>query len=258
VTVLVIFYFITRFEVSSLLFVGFQLLYNLVMTAVESQTGVAYAAHSSGYLFGIAMAFVLLGVRLLPRDPLDMLNLFHHARRRQQYRRMVSEGYSPFRNVGSAPHLAPHPAGRWVEARTVHAAATDTQAARELELRREIAAACARHDLPAAADKYLQLVQIAEDAVLARQSQLDVANQLMAGEQYPAAADAYERFLKHYRSHEHAPDIDLMLGLLYGRYLQQYDRAEQCLTLAIEKLQDARKVEMARGELQAVRNRRGL
>ncbi len=261
VTVLVILYFITTWQVSSLLFVGFQVVYNLLMTmAATAGTGggVAYAAHSSGYVFGIVLAVGLLVAKILPRDARDLLSLFSHSRRRQKYRRMVSQGYEPFRAAGPGRAGAqPSPFGRWVETKTVQSATSDTQAAREFELRRDIAAACSRHDLTTAAEKYLQLVQIADDAVLSRQNQLDVANQLMAAEQYPAAADAYERFLRHYRTYEHIADIHLMLGLLYGRYLQQHDRAEQYLLRAIEALRDARKIEMARNELQAVRHRRG-
>jgi len=261
VTVLVwIFYFITRWQVSSLVFVGFQFLYNLLMTLAESSGGVAYAAHTSGYVFGIGVALLLLVGKLLPRGPMDLPSMVEQSRRRQRYRRMVSQGYEPF--LGAGPGERPAASGpvgnsRWVETRTVHSAPTDTATTRELSLRRDIAAACARHDLPAAAGLYLQLVQIADGAVLSRQNQLDVANQLMASEQYPAAADAYERFLKHYRGYEHSGDIHLMLGLLYGRYLHRYDPAEQCLEQAIEHLRDERKVQMARDELQQVRRRRG-
>jgi hypothetical protein len=262
VTLLMIFYFITTLQVSSLLFVGFQFVYDLLMTVTDIGGGVAYAAHSSGYIFGIAVAAALLALKVLPRDAMDLLSLFKQTHRRHRYQRMVSQGYNPF--VGTGPAGAGPTRtdrggkGRWVEARTVESARPDTQAARELALRRDIAGACARHDLSAAAEKYLQLVQVADDAVLSRQNQLDVANQLMAAERYPAAADAYERFLRHYRGYEHTPDIHLMLGLTYGRYLHQYDRAEQLLQRAVEDLRDPRKVEMARAELQAVRQRRNL
>ena len=167
---------------------------------------------------------------------------------------MVSRGYDPFSHVRPARRREEK---RWVRTKTVQSAASDTAVAKELELRRAIAEACDRHDLNDAAAKYLQLVAIADDAVLSRQQQLDVANQLMAGENHPAAADAYERFLKHYENYEHRADIYLMLGLLYGRYLQQYDRAEHYLQLAVDQLRDPDKVEMARGELQTVRRRRG-
>ena len=48
-----------------------------------------------------------------------------------------------------------------------------------------------------------------------------------------------------------------MLGLIYGRYLKQYDRAEACLSRAIPDLTDAGKLEMARGELEQARRQLG-
>jgi membrane associated rhomboid family serine protease len=257
-TVLMILYYITTFQMSSLYFVGFQFLFNVLMTATGTGGNVAVAAHSAGYVFGISVGFLLLGLKLIPRDQMDLLSMLGHARRRGRYRRMVSQGYKPFQADGPAMgRLETSRYGRWVEAKSVRSEPSDTEQAREIELRQEIAAACARHDLPVAAEKYLQLVQIAEDAVLARQAQLDVGNQLMAQEQYPAAADAYERFLRHYGAYEHTCDIHLMLGLIYGRYLHQYDRAEHYLSLAVSRLGDERKTAMAQAELDAVRLRRG-
>ena len=259
VTVLIwIFYFITRHQISSLIFVGLQFLYDVLMTVGQGGGGVAYAAHTSGYVFGMSIALILLALKVLPRDPMDLPSMVSQSHRRQRYRRMVSQGYNPFVGTGpSRPEPAAPPTSRWVDTRTAHATPPDSEVAQELALRREVSEACARHDLPAAAGKYLQLVQIADGAVLSRQNQLDVANQLMASEQYPAAADAYERFLKHYGGYEHAADIYLMLGLLYGRYLHQYDRAEHYLQRALEGMGDTRKTEMARAELQQVRHRRG-
>jgi membrane associated rhomboid family serine protease len=263
-TVLMILYYITTFQMSSLYFVGFQFLYNALLTVMAAGNGhaaggVAVAAHTAGYVFGIAVGFVVLALKLVPRDQMDLLSLLTHARRRGRYRRMVSQGFKPFQADGPArPQFEPSRYGRWVEAKSVRSEPSDTRQAREVELRQEIAAACARHDLPVAVEKYLQLVQIAEDAVLARQAQLDVANQLMAQEQYPAAADAYERFLRHYGTYEHTSDIHLMLGLIYGRYLHQYDRAEHYLAQAAARLGDERKTAMAQAELDALRRKRSL
>jgi len=257
VTVLLVLYFITYFEISSLYFLMFQFIFNLVMSLTPDITGrsaggIAYAAHSTGYAFGIAVSVLLLALRVLPRDVFDLLNLFRTARRRHQYRTMLARGYDPFGHGMTAPPQTVRP----VEAVTVMEDVPDTPAARELQLRREISEAYGRNDFPAAAEKYLQLVQIADQAVLSRQQQLDMANQLMTAERHPAAADAYERFLKHYANYEHVGDIFLMLGLLYGRYLQQDNLAETYLQRATEKLRDPRKLNMARGDLQAVRQRR--
>ncbi len=258
VTLLMFFYFITTFEVSSLYFLMFQFLLNLWMSFASGiigyqAGGVAYVAHSSGYVFGIVVAAGLLATRLLPRDAFDLLNLMRGSQRRRRYRRMVGGGYDPFGSVSSKMH---RPGKRWVDAETVESEAQDTPAAREVKLRREISEHFGRRDVEAATQGYLGLIQIADDAVLSKEQQLDVANRLMSLERHPEAADAYERFIKHYAAYEHLPDIFLMLGLLYGRYLHQYDRAEQALLRAIEGLTDPGKLEMARRDLQAVRHRR--
>jgi outer membrane protein assembly factor BamD (BamD/ComL family) len=71
--------------------------------------------------------------------------------------------------------------------------------------------------------------------VLSRQAQLDVANQLNAQQLYPQAADAYEAFLRAYPKFEQIEQVELMLGLIYARYLQQYDRAKSYLVKAIAR-----------------------
>jgi hypothetical protein len=257
ITVLMMLYFITFFEVSSLYFLLFQFIQNLVMSYSQvfgtGGGGVAFVAHTAGYVYGIAIAVGLLATKLLPRDMFDLLALVRLWGKRRQFRRMATEGYGPF--ITRDP--APTPAGRWVETRTVESVTPGSAQARELQLRRDIATGCAEHNLPAAARKYLELLQIADDAILPQAQQLDVANHLMFTQNHPAAADAYERFLKHYPIYQHIGDIYLMLGLLYGRYLFQPERAESCLDQAIVRLSDPRKLELARTDLANVRRQRG-
>ncbi len=260
VTLLVWFYIIYTFEVTSLLFIGFNLVLNLVLMAptlsgYSGGGGVAYSAHVAGYLFGLGAALAMLGTRLVPRDAFDLLGILQQRHRRGKYRRMVSRGYDPF-NYGRAGHRGQPQQARWVQPTAVSTATADTPQARETQLRRDIAADLSRGDTPSAARKYLQLIQIADSAVLSKQNQLDVANQLMASEQYPAAADAYERFLRHYPSYEYRGDILLMVGLIYGRYLHQNDLAARYLSEAVENLHESGKLEMARQELAAVQGRR--
>lgn len=246
-------YVMMPFEVPSLYFIVVQVLINLWMSLHVSGRfagGVAYAAHSAGYAYGIVIAALLLAIKALPRDPFDLLNLVGTWRRRERYRQMVAQGYDPYHYV--RPELrreTPPPAAE-------PPALPGSGDLREIQLRREISDAHGRGDMRAAAERYLQLVQIADNAVLPRQQQLDVANHLNHSELYPAAADAYERFVRYYPTHETIGDIYLLLGLLYGRYLHQYDRAEHWLTQAVEKLTDVRKLELARGDLQAVRQHR--
>ena len=261
VTVLFFFFYIlTPLQISSLVFLLIQFVTNMYMSmkpAITGQAagGVAYAAHSAGYVFGIVAVTVLLATKILPRDAFDLLNLLRNAYRRSRYRHMVARGYDPFSATGAGTKRPATGRRRWVRTQTVKTKSADSASSREMELRQEVGEACARHDLPAAAVSYLELVQIAEQAILPRQQQLDVANQLMADNKHPAAADAYERFLKHYQGYEHSGDIYLMLGVLYGRYLHQYDRAEKMLEQAVQLLHDPRKIEMANGDLQRVRRR---
>lgn len=261
VTVLVILIiYITYFEVSSMVFLLIQFVWNLWMSLKilgNFGGGVAYSAHSVGYIFGITVAVVALRLKLVPRDTLDLLDLLRNFHRRSRFRRMVARGYDPF-NPNAGVSKADPPAvygggGGGGGGEESSGSAPATQADREMQLRREISQACADHMLGRAASKYLQLVQIAEHAVLPRQQQLDVANHLMASEQHPAAADAYERFLKHYSTYEHLADIYLLLGLLYCRYLDQHDRAERMLERAVELLDDPKKIELARSDLRKIR-----
>ncbi|MFP4106806.1 MAG: rhomboid family intramembrane serine protease [Phycisphaerae bacterium] len=251
VTLLVWFWIIYTFEISSLLFLLFQFAFDAFMTLVVLQQagggGVAYSAHLAGSVFGIATASIMLALRLLPRDQFDLLNLVHSHRRRSKFRRMVAQGYQPFNNsgfnVGSEGWSPPQKPASEPEAR-------------EAQLRREISQACARHDVNAAAVRYLELIQIADDVVLSLQNQLDVANQLMASEQYPAAADAYERLVRNYPKYEYLGDIYLILGIIYSRYLHQYKRARTCLEQAAEKLDDENKIRMAQEEIKAVQGKK--
>ncbi|MCD6365249.1 MAG: rhomboid family intramembrane serine protease [Planctomycetes bacterium] len=254
VTVLNIIYVITYFEVSSLVFLMIQFVWNLMMTRIATGA-VAYSAHSAGYVFGITSAGALLATGLLPRDAFDLPNLIRSARRRGKFRRMVAGGWDPFDRRSTMMNRPPKEV-KDHGAETVRVEVVQTSTDREQRLRADIREACTSHNLVEAAEKYLQLVRIADQAVLPMQQQLDVANQLMAGRQYPAAADAYERFLKHYGNYEHLADIYLMLGLLYCRYLDQYDRAEQTLEKAVSLLKDPRKIELAKGDLQKLRGRK--
>jgi hypothetical protein len=257
VTVLLILVYIwTPVEISSLFFLAFQFAFNLwgagAATLSRASAGVAYAAHASGYVYGIGIAAALLALKLLPRDPFDLLNLISARRRRSQYRRMAQEGYNPFNQVNSAMRGG----AKAVGVKATAEPPLDSPLARERTLRKEITDALGRGDLPTAARQYLQLVQIADDAVLSSPQQLDVANQLMAADQHAAAADAYERFLSHYSRYEHVADIHLILGLIYGRYLHVDEQAASHLRSAIAGLTDDNKIALAKTDLQALEERR--
>ncbi len=258
VTVLMIlFYVIVPLEVSSLLFLLLQFIWNMYASAFNYGGGVAYVAHSSGYVFGIAVAAVLLAVKMLPRDEYDLLSLIRNWRRKAGYRQAVADGYDPF-NPGRSQTRPPQRRGRkWVKVKTVETEPSEGPAAEELQLRKQITADHARGDFATAADGYVRLTQISDDALLAQNQQLDVANYLMSSQRYRQAADAYERFAAHYGNYEYMGDIRLMLGLIYSRYLNQDKRAEEYLAQAVTGLSDENKAKLARSELDEVRRRLG-
>ena len=80
---------------------------------------------------------------------------------------------------------------------------------------------------------------------MTRQTQLDIANQLFSDGQYPAAADAYELYLRTYPKADQIQNVELILGIVYARYLNRYDRAKEVLTMALPKLHAQRDLEMA-------------
>ena len=77
----------------------------------------------------------------------------------------------------------------------------------------------------------------------------------LGAERYVEAGEAYERFRKHFASYKHIADIELMLGMIYGRYLQRYAEAVELLERAAKGLTDSRKQQLAETELQAARKK---
>jgi len=239
------FYIITILHVSSMYFLLFCFVKDAYLS-LRGGGGVAYEAHLSGYVFGIGVAALLLATKILPRNSFDLLNLIRSAHRRGRYRRMAAQGYDPFNRLGATGEPGSR---RWAQPQRSEPVPLNSEEVRELELRREISDACKRHDLQAAVVRYVELVSVNSEAVLPRQEQLDVANQLMHDQQYAEAAGAYEQFRKHHGKYERVGEIYLLLGLLYGRYLNQRGRGAEMLQGAIDRLDDLQQVALARGEL---------
>jgi outer membrane protein assembly factor BamD (BamD/ComL family) len=78
---------------------------------------------------------------------------------------------------------------------------------------------------------------------------MDIANFLASRHEYPQAAAAYEQLLRFYPTYEQIEQVDLMLGMIYGRYLNQPDRAKENLRRAISRMHFSRDLELAKSEL---------
>jgi membrane associated rhomboid family serine protease len=236
VTVLFIFFIITAFEIPSVWLILLSFVKDFVIGFSGARTQVAHFAHLAGSVFGFSVCFALLGVRLLPRDQFDLFSLFQRWNRRRQYKELTRKGFDPF---GFTP---PPKRGEVL----------NPNLDRIQDLRAQISEAIAHHKLEEAARLYLELRAIDPNQVLSRQSQLDVANQLFSQQMHPAAADAYELFLRQYPRYEQIEQIQLVLGIIYSRYTRRPDKARPHLAAAIERLNNARDLELARSELARV------
>lgn len=239
VTVLYWFFFIGTVEIPALYFIGLKMIF-LDNVLVRMTRDVAYDAHLAGYAYGILVTLGLLATRLAAPSNFDLWSMIRRWNRRRQYRDVVATGYDPFAGTGSR---------RRVAAREVPSPADAQKGARVDQIRHEISGRLAQRNAAAAADSYLELMRVDPEQVLPRQSLLDVANQLASEKRAAEAAGAYEQFLTHYGSYEHAEQVELMVGILYSRYLNRPQQAASHLQKAAERLSDPGQMKMCREEL---------
>jgi membrane associated rhomboid family serine protease len=236
-----IIFFIGTFEIPALYFIGLKL---IIWDNIVSRIGphVAYEAHLVGYAYGIGLLLLLLATRILSGTQYDLWVMIGQWNRRRQYRDAVARGYDPFSAEGGR---------RRVPSREV----PDTRIGRQdqtriEEIRLEIGNRIEQHNLSAAADLYVKLMQVDPQQVLPRQHLLDIANQLASDHRAAEAAHAYEQFLTHYgTTYEYPEQVELMLGILYSRYLHDPQEAVKHLRNAAPKLVDPGQAQMCRDEL---------
>jgi membrane associated rhomboid family serine protease len=234
-------FLIGTFEIPALYFIGFKLiLFDNIISQITP--GVAYDAHLVGYVYGVALMLFLLATRILSGTHYDLWVMIQQWNRRRQYRDAVAAGYDPFTGVGIR---------RRVESRDVPGIRTARQEQTRVEqIRHAISGWMEQHNVPAAADLYVELMRLDPGQLLSRQHLLDIANQLASDHRAAEAAQAYEQFLTHYSgTYEYTEQVELMLGILYSRYLHDPEKAIRRLRHAAEKLIDPGQVQMCREEL---------
>jgi hypothetical protein len=226
-------------EIPSMYFIAFFFLKDVVLHLSPLPSDVAHMAHISGTLFGFLICVALLALKLLPRDLFDILALMERWNRRRQHRGMVARGYDPFSYIPPARN-------------DVRRAEVDPRMEQIQDLRATIAESMSHHKLDEAVQLYLQLRQIDPEQVLSKTNQLDIANQLFAEQNYRPAAESYELFIKYYPKYEQIEHVQLMLGLIYARYVINYPRARELLNNAVKRLHESRELDLAKAELQEV------
>ena len=98
-------------------------------------------------------------------------------------------------------------------------------------------------------------MDVDSNQILPRRDLLDIANQLASEQRTAQAAHAYEQFLAHYSNYEYIEQVELMLGILYARYLNQPEKAIKHLQAAAEKLSDPNQLKMCKDELERLQKR---
>jgi len=208
-------------ELPSTVLIGLYIVSDLLLQFTGAG-GVAYLAHLSGYVFGFLVAVVLMTTRVLAREPYDMLALFERQRRRREMRSLTRGGVSPW-------------AGQAAGAAASKRELSESQQ-RIMRMREAISRALAAGDAERALDTYERLLAEDPKQVMARPTQLAMANTAMSHERHGAAAHAYELMLEHYSDQHDIEQVQLLLGLIYARYLNRPDRARELLTQARKRL----------------------
>jgi membrane associated rhomboid family serine protease len=233
-----LFYFINTVDIPALYFIGFKLIFwdNVLERGIPN---VAYNAHLSGYAFGILAMLGMLAAGLIGSSHFDLWAMLKRWNQRRRYRDVISSGYDPFTGRTS----------RQIKVEEVKTAAQKQQEEKIRQLRSDIGSRMLERNLPAATELYLELIEVDSVQVPPRQYLLDIANQLASENKHAESAQAYEKFLTHYSSYEYTEQVELMLGILYSRYLNKPDLAVKHLRAAAEKLSEPGQLKMCNDEL---------
>lgn len=245
ITVVYWFIFIGTIDISALYFIAFKLIvWDNVVEPKFSVDAVAYDAHLAGYVFGVGAMILLFALKLIDSNYTDMWSMIRQWNRRRKFRDTVSDEYDPFKGRGIR---------KPVRVKVQNDPVESEQSEKILQLRAEISGFINGRNLPEAANRYLELIDLDSEQYLPRQYQLDISNQLMSMGAWSESARAYEVFLAHYSSYEHVEQVRLMLGVLYSRYLDKPENAITQLQAAKERLTDPGQIKMCSEELEKLK-----
>lgn len=224
ITIIYFFFLIGAFQLSAIWLVMIYVALDLYFFAV-GVGNTAYTAHLMGYIAGFGVAMALLGTRVLPREVYDLFTLYQHKRRRDHFRKLAQDGYTPW------------DAGRIKQGKHAGPVEPTEEEKRLLAKRAEISRAMTAHDMPAAAEHYAQLIAEHGQQPLSQRQQFEMANHLAGQGQHEQAAQAYEMLLRAYPKHADKGHAQLMLGLINARYLGKPSDAKPLLQEASQRLQ---------------------
>jgi membrane associated rhomboid family serine protease len=239
ITVFYWFFIIGTFEIPAIFFIALKMI--ILDNMIDRFSyNVAYDAHLAGYTFGIIATLLLLAAGIIKQSGFDLFSMIKLANRRRKYRDAVAGGFDPF---------AAKPMSKKITSKEI--TPRQSQSNDEIsQLRSQINDLIIQRNLSQAAQQYLRLIELDNQQTLPRQQLLDIANQLASENKHLQAAQTYENFLKHYPNYEYTEQVELMLGLIYSRYLKESEPAVFHLQKAAEKLTEPGQLKMCKDELE--------
>ena len=238
ITVVYWFIFIGTIELPALYFIALKMMLidNIIARGTQN---VAYDAHLAGYAFGIAVTLALLATGKVTSGHYDLWLSLKQWNRRRRFSDAVSSGYDPFRGRAYSQSDPGQAAGE--EA---------SEPEEVVRLRKDIDNYINQKNIAAAADAYLLMAGIDSRQLPPRRYLLDIANQLAGEKRYSEAADAYEKLIHRYSSRENIEQVELMLGIIYARYLNKPEKAADYLKSARQRLTEPGQIRMCSEELE--------
>ena len=266
VRILWFFILISIFDIPSIWFIGFFIAQNIWMQLQPGNQGVAYMAHLTGTFAGIAIALLLLWLRVYVREPYDVMSWISQWNRRRQFRVVSRQGFDPWqgrtakstsvykntsdKSTTTGDNTHKHPTT------TNSPSADDTTSLRQTELRQAVHQAVADGAMNEAAKKYLLLIHEFPDALLNENDQLAIANHAFAEHDYPTAERMYRDLLKNYPGIDTQGEVRLMLGLTLARYLDRAKEAEPILEEALKRMSEGENADLAQSLLRDINQTR--
>ncbi|MBM4111217.1 MAG: rhomboid family intramembrane serine protease [Phycisphaerae bacterium] len=181
--------------------------------------GVAYEAHLLGFALGGLSAFVMLWLKVLPRDDFDLFFILRQWKRRTEMRSALAGrpgGAFESASRGSIDRVAPA------------AKPTDDRIPRA---RAELSAAMQAGDWTKVVERVHALTALTPHWSLAEPAQVQLANGLHEHGQHGLAADAYANLLRVHPRSVQREVVQLMLATICVRYLRDLDRARATIAL---------------------------
>lgn len=238
-----LFFFIGTLEVSAIYFIAFKMII-LDNVIARITPNVAYDAHLAGYAYGILATVGLLAAGLVKTSGFDLWTMLKQWNRRRRYRDGVSTGFDPFTGQTAKP----------VKAEEIKSPEQKELEDKVRRLRTEIGSRITQRNLSAATQLYLELIEVDPTQVPPRQYLLDIANQLASENKHADSAEAYEKFLARYSTYEYVEQVELMLGIVYARYLKKQELAIKHLETAAKKLTDPGQIKLCKEELAKIKH----